>query len=139
MGVQNLWKVLEKGDAVEKLKGDTQFRQIAAAVENKVVAVDLSAWLMQAQTQPALLANYDSPYARAAKVVFDRVSVPASGQQRLPVCSPGSIQETSLPLPQTIHWLRHGCLPVFVIEGQTPQAKLDKLRQRCAVLAESLA
>lgn len=43
-------------------------------VENKVVAVDLSAWLMQAQMQPALLENYDSPYARAVKVVFDRVS-----------------------------------------------------------------
>jgi hypothetical protein len=34
-----------------------------------------------------------------------------------------------LPL-QTIHWLRYGCLPVFVIEGQTPAAKLEKLRQR---------
>jgi hypothetical protein len=43
-------------------------------VENKVVAVDLSAWLMQAQSQPALLEHYDSPYARVAKVVFDRVS-----------------------------------------------------------------
>lgn len=31
---------------------------------------------------------------------------------------------------QTIHWLRYGCLPVFVIEGQTPAAKLEKLRQR---------
>eukprot|EP00878_Enallax_costatus_P013056 GHUV01013642.1.p1 GENE.GHUV01013642.1~~GHUV01013642.1.p1 ORF type:complete len:422 (+),score=113.94 GHUV01013642.1:479-1744(+) len=103
MGVQNLWRVLDKGNAVVKLKGETNFKQIVAAVENKVVAVDLSAWLMQAQTQPALLANYDSAYARAAKVVFDR----------------------------SIHWLRHGCLPVFVIEGQTPQAKLDKLKQRC--------
>lgn len=35
-----------------------------------------------------------------------------------------------LLLPQTIHWLRYGCLPVFVIEGQTPAAKLEKLRQR---------
>lgn len=31
---------------------------------------------------------------------------------------------------QTIHWLRYGCLPVFVIEGRTPEAKLDKLRAR---------
>jgi hypothetical protein len=48
--------------------------QLPLQVENKVVAVDLSAWLMQAQSQPALLEHYDSPYARAAKVVFDRVS-----------------------------------------------------------------
>lgn len=78
MGVQNLWRILDKGGAVVKIKGDTHFKQITAAVEHKVVAVDLSAWLMQAQTQPALLANYDSDYARAAKVIFDRVSALAA-------------------------------------------------------------
>jgi hypothetical protein len=34
-------------------------------------------------------------------------------------------------LLQTIHHLRYGCLPVFVIEGRTPPAKLQKLRDRC--------
>lgn len=43
----------------------------------QAVAVDLSTWLMQAQTQPALMANFDSPYACAVKVVFDRVRPPA--------------------------------------------------------------
>jgi hypothetical protein len=33
---------------------------------------------------------------------------------------------------QTIHWLRHGVLPVFVIEGRTPPEKLERLRQRAA-------
>ncbi len=73
MGVTNLWKALEKGGAVDSLDGATGHQQIVEAVENKVVAVDLSAWLMQAQSQPALLEHYDSPYARAVKVVFDRV------------------------------------------------------------------
>lgn len=36
--------------------------------------------------------------------------------------------------PQTIHWLRHGCLPLFVIEGSTPPAKIEKLRQRCVAV-----
>lgn len=36
----------------------------------------------------------------------------------------------ALLLWQTIHWLRYGVLPVFVIEGRTPAAKLDKLRAR---------
>lgn len=100
MGVNNLWKAL--GSAVQTLEGhnagqhaeivDAVSRQqsntcllwwvlsvrwlmlVPLQVENKVVAVDLSAWLMQAQSQPALLEHYDSPYARAAKVVFDRVS-----------------------------------------------------------------
>lgn len=76
MGVQNLWKALAKGDAVQTLNGSKpgEHSQITEAVENKVVAVDLSAWLMQAQMQPALQEHYDSPYARAVKVVFDRVS-----------------------------------------------------------------
>ena len=76
MGVQNLWKALSKGGAVEALEGSQpgHHARIVEAVENKVVAVDLSAWLMQAQTQPALLEHFDSPYARAVKVVFDRVS-----------------------------------------------------------------
>eukprot|EP00879_Flechtneria_rotunda_P023086 GHRR01024405.1.p1 GENE.GHRR01024405.1~~GHRR01024405.1.p1 ORF type:complete len:135 (+),score=39.50 GHRR01024405.1:865-1269(+) len=104
MGVNNLWKSLVKGNAVRTLEGSVagQLQQILQEVENRVIAVDLSAWLMQAQTQPALLEHYSSDYARAVKVVFDR----------------------------TIHWLRHGCLPVFVIEGRTPAAKLERLRQR---------
>lgn len=75
MGVLNLWKALERGGAVEELVGSQagQHAQIVEALENKVVAVDLSAWLMQAQSQPALLEHLDSPYARAVKVVFDRV------------------------------------------------------------------
>lgn len=34
--------------------------------------------------------------------------------------------------PQTIQWLRHGVVPLFVVEGATPPAKLERLRQRCA-------
>lgn len=75
MGVTHLWRSLEKGGAVSRLDGaqPDQHEQLAAEVEGKVVAVDLSAWIMQAQTQPALLENYASPHARALKVVFDRV------------------------------------------------------------------
>lgn len=84
MGVQNLWKALEKGGAVEKLEGSQagQHERIVDAVEGKVVAVDLSAWLMQAQSAPALLEHFDSPYARAVKVVFDRVSEAAQHAAR---------------------------------------------------------
>ncbi|KIZ05294.1 putative Flap endonuclease GEN [Monoraphidium neglectum] len=105
MGVKHLWRTLEKGGAVELLDGGdaAQHCEILDELEGAAVAVDLSAWLVQAQTQPALAQNYDSDFACALKVVFDR----------------------------TIHWLRHGCLPLFVIEGNTPEAKLEKLRQRC--------
>ncbi|KAI8470266.1 MAG: hypothetical protein J3K34DRAFT_510633 [Monoraphidium minutum] len=105
MGVKHLWRTLERGGAVEVLDGGdaAQHDVILEELEGSVVAVDLSAWLVQAQTQPALAQAYDSDFACALKVVFDR----------------------------TIHWLRHGCLPLFVIEGATPPAKLEKLRQRC--------
>jgi hypothetical protein len=49
MGVQNLWKALAKGDAVQSFDGSKpgEHAAIVEAVEHKVVAVDLSAWLMQ--------------------------------------------------------------------------------------------
>lgn len=74
--MSHLWVSLSKGCAVQSLNGSVPEEQarILAEVENKVVAVDLSAWIMQAQTQPALLEHYNSPFARALKVVFDRVS-----------------------------------------------------------------
>lgn len=107
---------------------------------DQVVAVDLSAWIMQAQSQPAMLEHYDSPYARAVKIVFDRVrwcvcmghaAAAAQAVQAHPVTAVANRPlHVSLCIPQTIHWLRYGCLPVFVIEGRTPEAKLDKLRAR---------
>jgi hypothetical protein len=79
MGVKHLWRTLEKGGAVELLDGGdaAQHCEILDELEGAAVAVDLSAWLVQAQTQPALAQNYDSDFACALKVVFDRVRRPA--------------------------------------------------------------
>lgn len=100
MGVLNLWKALERGGAVEELVGSQagQHAQIVEALENKVVAVDLSAWLMQAQSQPALLEHLDSPYARAVKVVFDRVRCQKSRTFKA-FCQQG-VREPSVPWQQ---------------------------------------
>jgi hypothetical protein len=111
--------------------------------------------LMQAQTQPAMAQAYVSEYACALKLVFDRVGArwgscltgrgapPAGGRGRCgrahaaageacgrPSLPPAPAAPSRAPA-QTIHWLRHGCLPLFVVEGATPPAKLDKLRSRC--------
>jgi hypothetical protein len=77
MGVSNLWKALDKGGVVSVLNGGhpTDHAEIIQELENKVIAVDLSAWLMQAQGQMALVEHFASPQARCLKVVFDRVSV----------------------------------------------------------------
>lgn len=76
MGVANLWKALEKGGAVTKLDGAQpgDHARILQELENTAVAVDLSAWLVQATTQQALVGVLDSPQACVLKVVFDRVS-----------------------------------------------------------------
>jgi hypothetical protein len=108
MGVKHLWKALERGGTVETFDGadPAQHAAIMDELEGAAVAVDLSAWLVQATTQPALMEAYHSEYACVLKVVFER----------------------------TVHWLRHGCLPIFVVEGAPPPAKLEKLRQRCVAV-----
>ena len=48
--------------------------QIAREVEGKVIAVDLSFWVVQASTQPALQELFrNSPSEACLKVVFERV------------------------------------------------------------------
>jgi flap endonuclease GEN len=65
--------------------------------------VDLSMWIMQADQQ-ASLAPHFSREERAIKVAFERA----------------------------IQWIRHGCLPVVVIEGKPPEEKRGVQRQRFA-------
>ena len=82
---------------------------IRESVDGKALAVDLSLWILQACTQPALDEvfnedlGFDDPDAsKTAKIVFDRA----------------------------LNYLRHGCVPVGVIDGQAPWEKLGALRAR---------
>jgi flap endonuclease GEN len=84
-------------------------RIIRESVDGKALAVDLSLWILQACTQPALDEvfnedlGFDDPDAsKTAKIVFDRA----------------------------LNYLRHGCVPVGVIDGQAPWEKLGALRAR---------
>ena len=84
-------------------------RIIRESVDGKALAVDLSLWILQACTQPALDEvfnedlGFDDPVAsKTAKIVFDRA----------------------------LNYLRHGCVPVGVIDGQAPWEKLGALRAR---------
>jgi transcription elongation factor Elf1 len=106
MGVANLWQSLGQSGAVEAFSGATPdgHAELLGEVQGTAVAVDLSTWIMQALSQPALQEHYATPAARALSVVLWR----------------------------TTHWLRHGCLPVFVVEGATPPEKYERLRERFA-------
>ncbi len=75
MGVPQLWKILHKHGLVRTCGGSDQPEgvvDVASAVHDKVVAVDLSMWTHQAMHQPQLAAAYGREHA-ALKIVFDRV------------------------------------------------------------------
>ncbi|KAK9818436.1 hypothetical protein WJX72_012549 [[Myrmecia] bisecta] len=103
MGVSHLWQLLREEGLVATWKGNEgQHTAIAPEIDGQAVAVDLSLWLMQASSQPDLIANFPNPEERCLKVAFERAS----------------------------NWLRYGCVPVGVVEGRTPPEKLERLQQR---------
>ncbi|KAK9836481.1 hypothetical protein WJX74_001392 [Apatococcus lobatus] len=103
MGFKEIWNLLRSDGRLVELVGVEDHSQIAKEVEGKVIAVDLSFWVVQASTQPALQEVFrNSPSEACLKVVFERVN----------------------------NLLRYGALPVCVLEGQSPPEKLELLRAR---------
>lgn len=96
MGVKSLWQLINGANLIQQWSGQnpTDVPAIAAEMEGKVLAIDLSMWIMQAGEQLALIPHCNQVEA-AAKVAFERA----------------------------IHWLRFGITPVFVIEGLAPAEK----------------
>lgn len=103
MGVKQLWPLLEEADVVVRWNGadPASLAALASELEGTVLAVDLSMWLMQATEQGALAPHF-SAVESAAKVAFER----------------------------SIHLLRFGVTPVFVLEGLAPAEKAAVQRQR---------
>ena len=123
------------------------------------MAVDISQWACNALTQQAT-AELWTEEGRVAKVAFDRVPLPPPGMQldlyplanhwfpafMQPVClvSEGLFAEKMLCAHgrstserevldlQVINLLRFGCIPVGVLDGQAPEAKLATLQARYA-------
>jgi hypothetical protein len=75
MGVKYLWHSLNKANLIQEWNGKdpTDLPIIAAEMEGKVLAIDLSIWSMQAGEQLALIPLCNQVEA-AAKVAFERVS-----------------------------------------------------------------
>eukprot|EP00798_Chlamydomonas_sp_ICE-L_P018300 gene18300-24760_t len=92
MGVGHLWSVLQGMGAVSELLGQTHHEQVVDEVDGKVIAVDLSTWVMEAFHQTNLRDAFQDPLAQALKMTFER----------------------------SLNWLRYGCTPVFVDEGDYP-------------------
>lgn len=96
MGVTGLWKLLGSlpGGAQQYLTGEHAQR----AVDGKIIAVDTSRWLIEAQTQVKLTNVFTSPHQAALVLVFRRIS----------------------------GILRNGGLPVAVLEGPMVVKKTGK-------------
>ncbi|GAB4815602.1 hypothetical protein N2152v2_002648, partial [Parachlorella kessleri] len=105
MGVKQLWQLLQGEGLLVKRFGSNpdDYPHLIREVDGKVVAVDLSMWAMQADQQLALLPHF-SREERCIKVAFERA----------------------------LQWLRHGCLPVIVVEGRAPEEKRGAQQQRNA-------
>lgn len=105
MGISSLWKALTDAQLVRRLQGSDpeEHAALLSELDGQVLAVDLSAWIMQADQQLALLPHF-SRTERCMKVALER----------------------------SIQWLRHGVLPVMVVEGAAPAEKLAAVQARYA-------
>lgn len=72
-----MWKILDADGLIRKIKSQEPNGQqrISREVEGKLVAVDLSLWLMQAINSADLTKHVHTQTARCVKVVFERVSM----------------------------------------------------------------
>lgn len=75
MGVSELWTLL-KGEGVAQLWSASEgtHAHLVEEVEGKTVAIDLSAWIIQAACQPNLAEVFSDPDSQALIVTFNRVS-----------------------------------------------------------------
>ena len=74
MGVAELWTLL-RGQGVPHLWSASEgaHAHLVKEVEGKTVAIDLSAWIIQATCQPNLAEAFSDPDSQALIVTFNRV------------------------------------------------------------------
>lgn len=74
MGIASLWKLLTEEGVVRKLSGSdpSQHHTLLSELDGTAIAVDLSAWIMQADQQLALLPHFGRT-ERCMKVALERV------------------------------------------------------------------
>lgn len=75
MGVSELWPLLKAVGITQVWSGLEGFHaQVVKEVDNKSIAIDLSAWIVQATCQPNLAEAFSDPASQALIVSFNRVS-----------------------------------------------------------------
>ncbi|KAL3141843.1 hypothetical protein ABBQ32_004509 [Trebouxia sp. C0010 RCD-2024] len=103
MGVSDLWSLLKSVGNVQYLSAsEGTHTAVVQEVQARAVAVDLSAWVVQAICQPELAQAFNDPDSQALSVSFNRA----------------------------VNHLRYECVPVAITEGRSPAEKLERLQQR---------
>lgn len=75
MGVSELWSLLKSVGNVQYLSAsEGTHGAVVQEVQARAVAVDLSAWVVQAMCQPDLAQAFNDPDSQALSVSFNRVS-----------------------------------------------------------------
>ena len=75
MGVSELWPLLKAVGVTHVWSGaEGTHAHVMEEVENKAIALDLSAWIVQATCQPNLAEVFSDPACQALIVSFNRVS-----------------------------------------------------------------
>ncbi len=75
MGVSELWPLLKAVGITQVWSGlEKTHAQVVKEVDNKSIAIDLSAWIVQATCQPNLAEAFSDPASQALIVSFNRVS-----------------------------------------------------------------
>ena len=75
MGVSELWPLLKAVGVTHMWSGgEGTHAHVMEEVQNKAIALDLSAWIVQATCQPNLAEVFSGPACQALVVSFNRVS-----------------------------------------------------------------
>lgn len=88
MGVSELWSLLKAVGITQLSSGlEGTHAQVVKEVDDKSIAIDLSAWIVQATCQPNLAEAFSDPASQALVVSFNRVSHKLTARRCLLDCN----------------------------------------------------
>jgi hypothetical protein len=111
MGVNTLWKWFSSNGMLENYKGDEANAKVVSSLQDAVLAIDLSGWILQASKQHTLMEMYSLQLLQCLPVLFGRVS---PQNQRLHSKTPrqagcGLVGSRPLAIAHGLTWARlHG-------------------------------
>ncbi len=121
MGVSELWPLLKVVGITQVWSGlEGTHAQVVKEVDNKSIAIDLSAWIVQATCQPNLAEAFSDPASQALIVSFNRVSHKFTARR----CLLGA-QRSKTSEFETVQPISNAMFKVSKLSGLTSGCKLS--------------